>query len=206
MNTIKYFVLDYHPAPDVGPAHIAGELNHEEYEWPLFTANPDAVEIKKNYVYTVSDPEIGSLEFDFYGDQSYMVSQRFCDLCRELSIPFRPVPLTLILRGQPIGAYFFFLPGKFVALLDTEKSEYEIDTDLETGEPLIDQLFPPTPVYKKITKFIPKSMEAGHLFSCIELGKLVCTDEFRKAALKQGLKGIGFTPMQDYIFDPWADW
>lgn len=79
-----------------------------------------------------------------------MVSEQFCDLCREYSVPFRPVPLTLVLQGQQVGSYYFFLPGKYVALLDTERSEYEIDTDLETGQPMVDQLFPPTPVYKNL--------------------------------------------------------
>ncbi|WP_371870472.1 imm11 family protein [Pseudoduganella flava] len=144
--------------------------------------------------------------FDFYGEQSYMVSEQFCDLCREYSVPFRPVPLTLVLQGQQVGSYYFFLPGKYVALLDTERSEYEIDTDLETGQPMVDQLFPPTPVYKKISRFVPRSDETCSLFSCIEIGKLVCSGDFRDAVLERGLKGMRFTPIQDFTYDPWAGW
>lgn len=82
-----------------------------------------------------------------------------------------------------------------------------MELNLETGQPITDKVFPPTPVYEKITKFVAKDIVTPQLFSCIEIMQLVCTETFKREAESLGLKGIKFTPIDErYVYDPWADW
>jgi len=94
-----------------------------------------------------------------------------------------------------------------VSLLDEKRSSYSVELSVETGEPITDKIFPPTPVYEKITKFIAKDVVKPQLFSCVEIMRLVCMEKFKREAEGIGLKGIKFTPIDErYVYDPWAGW
>ena len=205
----RFFILNYEPGPDVGPAYLSGNLNFPEYEWDLFCQNPHDVSIIREYIFTVTDTEVDNIDFDFYGEQSYLVSEKFLALGKDLQVDFRSAPVKIVMPDGRLSKknYSYFLPGKYVSLLDQEKSSYAVDMNIETGEPLEDKLFPGQPVYEKIDRFVAKDIPTPNLFMCTEILQLVCTDRFRKMAEEQELKGVRFTSLdEDYIFDPWADW
>ena len=79
---------------------------------------------------------------------------------------------------------------------------------METGATMMHRAFPELPVYSKIARFVPKEdIDLPHLFQCIELFSLVCTEAFRQEAIGRGLTGLQFTALDEhYIYDPWADW
>lgn len=205
----NFYVLNYEAGYDVGPSYLSGQLNHPEYEWELFCPNPHQIEIKNEYLFTVTDEEVAMIDFDFYGEQSYLVSDRFLSLSQKLNVDFRPVPVAIVLPDgrRPDKKYFYLLPAQHISLLDESQSSYRVEVNVETGEPVIDKIFPPTPVYEKITKFVIKAVATPHLFQCIEIMQLVCTGTFKREAESSGLKGLKFTPIDEtYIYDPWADW
>ena len=205
----RFFILNYESGLDVGPAYLSGNLNFSEYEWGLFCQNPHDVSINREYVFTVTDNEVENIDFDFYGEQSYLVSEKFLILSKDLEVDFRSVPVKIVMPDGKLSEknYSYFLPGTYVSLLNQKESSYEVDTNMETGEPMEDKLFPGQPVYERIDRFVAKDISTPNLFMCTEILQLVCTDRFRKMAEEQGLKGIKFTPLdENYIFDPWADW
>jgi hypothetical protein len=207
--TERFFILNYEPGPDVGPPYLSGSLNFPEFEWDVFCQNPRGVSINREYVFTVTDKDVRGIDFDFYGEQSYLVSDRFLALSEDLQVDFRSVPVKIVMPDgkSSKNKYSYFLPATYISLLDQEKSSYAVDVNVETGELLADKLFPGQPVYEKIDRFFAKNISTPNLFVCTEILQLVCTNRFRKEVEEQGLKGIRFTTLDEtYVYDPWADW
>ena len=209
MSLANFFVVQYQRGAQGCPFHLPGELNQERLEWDPFEKNPFSVVIMKEYVYTVTDPEIKSIEFDFYGPEMKIVSDEFLEVCVELNVKFRAIPLEIVLNGKKISnkKYFIFLPGDYDALMDVLASNFSEELDLESGGVMMNRIFPSYSIYSKIDRFVPKSGITSHFFRCIELMDLVCTREFMSKAHEKKLHGIRFVPIDDtYRFDPWADW
>lgn len=118
--TSKFYVISYEAEGDTCPSYVSGELNHPEFEWQLFCPNPHQVAIKNEYVLTIVDEEIANLDFDFHGEQAYLVSEKFLCLSRGLQVDFRAVPVKIVLANNAsLGKrYSYFLPARYVSLLD----------------------------------------------------------------------------------------
>jgi len=209
MNLANFFVVQYQGGTQGCPFHLPGGLNQERLEWDLYEKNPFDITIKKEYVYTVTDPDIESIEFDLYGSGTKFVSDKFLDMCVELNVKFRAIPLEIVLNGKRISnkKYFLFIPGDYNALMDVLASDFSEELDVESGGVMMNKIFPSHPIYSKINRFVPKFGITSHFFRCIELMDLVCTREFMSKTHEKKLHGIRFVPIDDtYRFDPWADW
>ena len=72
---------------------------------------------------------------------------------------------------------------------------------------MMDRLFLDIPISRRIEKFVSRDVETPHLFQCVELFSLVCTETFRAQALKRMLRGVEFIRLDDdYVYDPGAGW
>lgn len=205
----RIYKIDYAAGEDGCPHHLSEKQNPDEWEWGSYETNPFDVVITKKYATKIVDGEIKNIDFDYYGTDSPYVSNLFVGLCEDLSINFRAIPIDITLKNgkHPSKSYFVFLPGDHLAILDPEKSKVEIDADKETGEPITNSAFPQIPIYNKISKFVLKNIATPHLFHCIEIFSLVCTEVFRNEIEKRNLRGLQFTLLDaNYTYDPWADW
>ena len=207
--TKKLFTLQYQPDGEGSPHHMSENVKPDQWEWDNYPVNPFELVIKNHYEITITDPEITSVDFDFYGNITAYTSQDFLTVCNSLGVSYRAVPVDLRLAGGTavMKTYSIFLPGDYMSLLDADRSEAEIELVVETGEPMSNSILPATPMYSKISKFVALQIDLPELFFCVDIFCLVCTDDFRKAVLAANLRGIGFMPLDDaYVYDPWADW
>ena len=191
------------------PSYLPGTLNHEEWEWSLHETNPLKIEINKNYIFTVTDPDLNKIDFDLYGSDNAFVSQNFLEVCIKMNVKFRAPPLQMALDNGEKNKkkYFVFLPAEHVNLMDIEKSEFTEEIDLESKSVMINKNFPPNPIYRQINRLIPDQKLTPHLFRCIEIMELVCTNDFLEAAQVAELKCLEFIPIdENYKYDPWAGW
>jgi hypothetical protein len=121
---------------------------------------------------------------------------------------YRAIPLRLTHAGAKAAMkdYFIFLPGTHIALLDRERSEFLEDRDERSGQVAENRLFPGTPMYSWIKRFVTRNDCAANLFRCTETMDIVCSEEFKARAERKGLKGIKFVPIDDrYRYDPWGE-
>lgn len=88
----RFFVVKYRAGDPGCPPYLSGELNRAEWEWPMYVADPFGVDVKHEYIFTLSDPSI-SIDFDFYGTQTNYVSKEFLAACEKLGVRYRVVPL-----------------------------------------------------------------------------------------------------------------
>ncbi|WP_343727074.1 hypothetical protein [Burkholderia seminalis] len=203
----RFFVVKYRAGDPGCPPYLSGELNRAEWEWPMYVADPFGVDVKHEYIFTLSDPSI-SIDFDFYGTQTNYVSKEFLAACEKLGVRYRVVPIGIVAGGKPAGnkAYSIFLPADHESLLDRQKSDYSEDRDLETKEVAENKLFPGTPMYSWIKTFIPRDDCTSNLFRCTETMELVCSQEFKSEVERCALKGIDFSPIDEsYSYDPWGE-
>jgi|SRR5471030_962869 len=208
MSEALFFAIEYASGSAGCPPYLSGEFNQRSWEWAPYEQNPDSVTINNNYIFSISDKNISSVDFDFYGLDDYYVSSRFIDVCNKLGVRFRPVPMKIIFSDNRKTSkdYFIFLPAESSALLDTEKSEFKIDQDLATGKPLINGIFGDSYVYSWVKKFVPVVGVGLHLFRCKETMDLFCSREFKEASESNDLLGLRFVPIdQNYRYDPWGE-
>lgn len=204
----QYYVIRYVPDGEACPYYLSGNFSPEAWEFENVEPNPLEIEIKKQYSLKISDPEIKFLGFDYYDGEPRLVSARFLKICEELGVSFRAIPFDIKLKKGAVvdETYYIFLAGSNVSLLDVEQSAYTVEHVVETGEVMVDTIFPPNPVYSKIEKFIPKGDTFPALFFCIEIMKLVCNEEFRLHATELDLKGMEFLPIDgSYTYDFWTE-
>lgn len=98
--TKKEFFLEYRACGTACPIHISGKLNHSKVEWDIFEAKPNDVVISKNYGFIITDRNIKSLEFKFYGPETKFVAAKFLEVCNELEVKFRAAPLKFISKKR----------------------------------------------------------------------------------------------------------
>lgn len=207
MSEASFFAIEY-VFDNVGcPAYLSGEFNHKTWEWAPYEKDPDSVIINNNYVFSVADKGIKSINFDFYEAGYYCVSSRFIDICSALGVLFRAVPMKIIFHGnvETTKEYFIFLPVEHISLLDMDRSEFKVDKNLETGEPLINGIYGDCFDYSWIKNLIPLDSINNHLFRCKETLALFCSKSFKDAVLKVGLRGLNFVPVDQYRYDPWHE-
>lgn len=207
MKVVKFYMVQYRPGESGCPHFLSGDVNHEEWEWPMYVMDPFSVEVKRDYVYRLSDPSV-SVDFDFYGSQTNFVSEKFLTICDAMGVRYRAIPLRIEIEGVNAvqKKYFIFLPGECVDLLDRSRSEFSEDRDMETGEIAINNLFPGTPMYGWIRRFVVRADCSANLFRCKETMELVCSVEFKLNAERDGLKGLEFIPIDEsYRYDPWGE-
>ena len=207
--TDKFHVLEYEPDDKGCPYYLSERATPKEWEWDGYDTKPFDVKITKNYSSKITDKDINFIDFDLYRTDSPYVSDKFVALCKELSVSFRAIPIDITMRdgSRPEKTYFVFLPASYISLIDVENSIFEIERLRENGDATMHRDFPDIPVYSKIENFRTKDIEAPHLFQCIDIFSLVCTDVFKIEALKRNLRGLKFTPLDEtYIYDPWAGW
>lgn len=207
MTEVRFYVVKYCPGEPGCPHYLSGEVNRDEWEWPMYAMDPFSVTVKHDYVYVVSDPGV-SVDFDFYGNQTNFVSENFLGVCDAAGVKYRAIPLRIEFEGAAVAqkSYFIFLPGEHVDLLDRNQSEFEEDRDMETGEVAINNLFPGAPMYSWIRRFVPRKDCKANLFRCKETMEVVCSAEFKIRAERDALKGIEFVPIDEsYRYDPWGE-
>nr|OAI59918.1 hypothetical protein RSP597_23610 [Ralstonia solanacearum] len=208
MKDARFYVVQYCSGETGCQNFLSGVMNREEWEWPMYTTDPFSVVVEHEYIYKLSDPDV-SIDFDFYGSQTNFVSKQFLSVCDVLGVRYRAVPLRIAKEGGEEcnhKSYFIFLPGEHVALLDRDQSEFAEDRDMETGEVAASNLFPGTPMYSWIKRFVVRQDCAAHLFRCTETMELVCSAKLKADVERQALKGIGFVPIDgSYSYDPWGE-
>ena len=206
----QLYTLKYAPDDAGCPHFLSEEPMPEEWEWSSYETRPLDIDISKKYATRITDTDIDTVDFDFYGADAPYVSTRFLALCDALAVRYRAVPIDMTLHdgSRPPKSYAIFLPASHLSIIDTEKSVYELDRVVETGDTMMNQAFPELPVYSKIERFVTKeNIEVPHLFQCIEIFSLVCTEAFRQEAIGRGLAGLQFTALDEgYVYDPWAGW
>lgn len=96
--------------------------------------------------------EVKFLDFDYYDNEPRLVSNRFLEVCDELDVPFKAIPLSIFLKkgSNVAGRYYFFFAGENVGLLNQEQSAYTLEHVVESGEVMANHAFPPYPIYSKI--------------------------------------------------------
>lgn len=206
MSDAKFFVVRYGRAGAACPAHLSGEFNHDEWEWNVFEPSPATIEIKRNYVFSVTDSTIASLNFDFYGSPTIFVSARFVSVCDDFGVKFRAIPMTIVLKGVEINNYSIFLIGDSEALIDVSRSEFAVERDLETKDVVMSRIFEGYPLYCWIKTLSPRENIRPHLFRCIETMELVCSAQFKRKCDELKINCIDFVPIDsNYIYDPWDE-
>lgn len=207
MRNDGFYLVEYEWRQYGLPAHACGSFNHTDFEWEILNPNslPDA-SIVRTYTFHVADPALTTLDFDFYDPQSPIVTRAFLSVCDQLGVSYRSVPLSVtFVASSAAQDFFFFLPCQSASLLDREKSDYQEDRIVDTGDVMVDRHFPSNPIYSWIRRFSVKPSPL-HLFHCIELLQLVASESFRKLAIEHGLKGIKFTPLdENFRYDPWGE-
>lgn len=212
MSEHKFFNVKAASGAPGCPAFLNGDWNHSEWEWnPAAPVEAD-LDIKKEYVFTVTNPGLATLSFDYYGTSTRFVSAQFLDLCRHLEVRFKAIPLKLMLRGPGFADrevtnkdYFIFFPTDHLALLDRARSTFTEELVVETGEAMMQRYFPAHPFYARIDGFVPRTQQTPTMFDCIELNDLVCTGEFKARCLERQLLGLQFIPIDhNFVFDPFA--
>jgi hypothetical protein len=205
----EFYILEYSDAAPGCPIYLGGELNHEETEWNIFEPHPFEVNVEKNYVLQITDKTIKDVKFDMEGRHGKYVSKNFLDVCDELHVRYRAIPLDIVLANgkRTSKKYFFFLPVDYIMLMDRKSSIFAEDVDAETGQVKYNKLFPFSPIYNKIDSFVPIADPTPELFCCLENMELVCTKRFKEKSEKNELLGIKYIPIDaSYKYDPWADW
>jgi hypothetical protein len=203
---MNFYVVTYSAGAAGCPHYLTGDYSPEEWEFDTEEADPVSLKIDKQYPLKITDSETSALLFDFYEPSPTIVSQEFLHLCEKYKAKYRAIPLNITRpKKRPVQKqYSIFLPGDHIALLDVNSSIAEAEINTDTGGPLINKTFPTTPVYAKIERFVPKNTSTPSLFWCVEIGKLMCTEEFQKGASSAGLYGLVFVHTDDFRHDPWG--
>jgi hypothetical protein len=199
---MQLFVIEYEPGARGCPTLLKGEINMD-WQWDDFEPDPDKFAINGNYVYRWKSPVI---DFDFW-EHTMIASEAFANLCDEFGARTRRVPLQIIQsNNQPTKKKYFYLLWKdWLSIIDFERSEYEIDRDLESGVPIRDPHFPEVTHCEVITKFIPDLSKVNdkHVFRCIDIGrKVVCDELFKRACVDKEFLGLKFVPIEDFQMIP----
>ncbi|MED5609453.1 hypothetical protein VV867_17275 [Pseudomonas sp. JH-2] len=206
MNNPTYYFITY-AANKGNSEHIPMEINHPEWEWNTYEPHPESITIQKDYKIKITDRHIKEFNADFYGTNTYFVSEKFIEACNELNVKYRKIPIEIKFSNgeRPPKNYYVFLPAQNLSLLDTERSIFQEEKDIETGRPMINNLFPPTPVYSWIKKFSPLSTKLD-LFRCTETMSLACSERFKNKLEQQQASNITFQPIDEkYRYDPWGE-
>jgi hypothetical protein len=204
----RYYAIKYAPDGKGCPYLLSGDFTPDDWEFENVEPLPLEIEVMQKYSLKISTSEIKFLDFDYYDNEPRLVSNRFLEVCDELKVLFKAIPLWITLKkGVDIGdEYNFFHAGKNLGLLDLQQSVYTVERMVENGEVMANHAFPSYPIYSRIEKFVTKEDEFPALFFCIEIMRLVCDEAFYQRATEAGLKGLEFVAIDEaYVYDFWDD-
>lgn len=207
MSAETFYLVDYEGSSCGQPDFISGEFNYDDWEWDEFDPRAENTIINREYKFSILDRSIKSLDIDFLGFPHNIVSRRFLELCDSLNVKYRSVPVKLQFSEGPMlsSNFFIFIPLDAVELLDQSGSEYSLESDLSSGEPVFNRYHPNVPVYSWIKSFSTKNNIQEDFFICLELMKWVCSEKFKVLA-ESKLVGLNFTPINsEFSFNPWGE-
>jgi len=196
-----FYILKYAPDGAGAPFFFETDWLPELPEFHYPTENPKGL----NHQYTVK-AKIDFLDADYLPDQ-FLASQRFIELCHELSVDAICKKVKIVgLRGDMRG-YYFFAPSERISLLDKDNSQFSLEVDKHTGRPAVsseeDGEFP---VYEVIDLFRVAPEVSSHLFFCRELRDVVCSEVFKRKFVQAGMTGGSFEAIDDaFRYAPWED-
>lgn len=146
----------------------------------------------KNEKIKLKERKVTAINFDFYGLEFYIASDRFLSLCDNFDIPYISEKCTILFKGNEFKNFYFFSPKNRCSIIDEGKSIFEVDefsTDTKYKH------------YSLIEKLVPRKNLNQKLFYCTDIDRIVCADLFRESASKD-IKNIKFTKIDNYIYDP----
>lgn len=198
VTSMALFVITYEPGVRGCPLVLKGNLNHD-WEWDEHDPDPDKFTISHDYEYRSKNPLI---DFDFWNSVA-IASESFVALCNEFGARTRRVPVRIVQSNKEptTKRYFYLLWKDWLSILDREESDYELDRDLATGEPISDRYFPSVTRCETITRFVvdEAKVKGKHVFKCIDLDdEVVCDDQFRNACFGKKLLGLKFVPIEEF--------
>lgn len=196
-----------HYAPDDAgcPVVLKGKLN-KPWAWNAFDPDLSNGDSEVGYVYEAKHK---FLNFDYW-DVNWMASEQFVAICRRFDIGVDGIPVDVVFSNGPASAmkYFYLRWSAWASVIDLDRSRYELEKDLATGEVLYQKYFPDVPVLELVDSFVvdAKRVPDSAAFLCLDLGHtLVCNEEFRAACEEAGLRGMGFEDIEVYTKrDFWA--
>ena len=193
LDSCKFFVINFKPGGEGFPHYIDKEYTPELPTFNIHTALPELTVFCDHYTLRTT---VDNLAGDYYPLDD-LASDEMLSLCSALSVDYFNVPLSIELSdgGEVSKHYNLFYLKKYLSIIDKDKSEYEIDDFITDDE---------TVYYSKINRFIIKENLCDHLFFCTDIGKPVCSSDFKERITKQGLVGIVFMAIDNnYKYDEW---
>jgi hypothetical protein len=198
----NYYVISYDDSAKGCPVLLKGDLNHD-WQWNIIDTTTHHLPLKFEYEYKSKNPFIN---FDFWNN-NIIASENFTTLCDSFGAKTWQISLRIQQSNKQFTdkTYYYLLWQDWLSILDFEKSEYEIDRDLATGEAIYSKHFPDVMQCESITKFVVNEKKAieKHVFCCIDLdGEVVCDEVFRAACIEKKLIGLKFIPLETFTRIP----
>lgn len=192
------YMVRYIPDNVGCPVVLKGKLN-KPWAWNAFDPDLSNAEFEVGYVYEAKHK---FLNFDYW-DLNWMASEQFVEICRKFDVGVDAVPVDVVLSdgASSVKKYFYLRWSAWASVIDLDRSRYELEKDLATGEVLYQKYFPDAPVLESIESFVvdEKKVPGSAAFLCLDLGHtLVCNALFRAACEDAGLQGMGFEEITSY--------
>ncbi|WP_354335508.1 MULTISPECIES: DUF1629 domain-containing protein [unclassified Undibacterium] len=193
---MNYYVIEYLGGDRGCPDYLKGTLN-KDFQWEAYDPDVDKFVIDAEYEFRAKHTAI---DLDFW--DGLLCSENFTALCREFGLEMRLIPVKIIQSNkiETQKKYFYVLVKDYLSILDVEQSNFRIDLDMETSQPVYDRFFPDQVRYEAIYKFIVDSKKVGSagIFKCLDIGaKFVCNQLFKDACNNRKLLGLKFTPIDE---------
>lgn len=192
------YMVRYVPDNAGCPIVLKGKLN-KPWAWNAFDPDLSKGESETGYVYEAKHKD---LNFDYW-DVNWMASERFIEICRRFGVGVDAVPVNVLLSNgaAPAKKYFYLRWSAWASVIDLDRSRYELERDLATGEVLCQKYFPEAPALESVESFVvdAEKVPSSAAFLCLDLGHtLVCNEAFRAACEEAGLQGMGFDDIETY--------
>lgn len=199
---MQLFVVDYLAGTRGCPMIMKGERSRD-WQWEAYDPKPELLSIDGEYEYQWKSPLI---DFDYWSS-SMIASAAFADTCDTFRARTRRVPLKIVQsNGRSTSkSYCYLLWSDWLSILDFDHSEYQVDRDLVTGEPIMNRYFPEVAVCESITRFVPdqSKVRGKSIFRCIDIGdETVCDATFMQTCIDKGFVGLRFLPIDQYQLVP----
>ena len=204
-NTEEFFIVN-HLSDDKGaPSFFASEWTPPFPEFHYPSELPGQSDFASSYFIKA---KTNLLEADYLVDE-LLASDAMLELVETLKVPVITCPISIELyrKKTPSRRYNLLIPTNRLAILDQERSIFEIDADKYTGKLLMpSDSGTQEVIYARIDKFIIRKGIESHLFYCMEIKETVCSRTFKNAFESHKLTGVKFMALDaSYRYDPWAD-
>ncbi|WP_110875984.1 imm11 family protein [Franconibacter helveticus] len=204
LDNWKFFVIEFKPDGE-GLSHYIDKVFIPELPtFNIHTALPELNEFNSHYILK---RKVGSLSGDYYPLDS-LASDAILSLCSELNVDYFSIPLSIELENKRalLKKYNLFYLKKYLSIIDKNKSNYEIDNVVGVSNGSEIDKENERVYFTRIDKFVVKNEVHDHFFFCTDIGKPVCSMDFKNLFLSKGLAGLDFIPIDDdYSYDEWED-